>query len=492
MKKLNRERGITFIMTAISLSVLLGFAAFATDIGMMLHQQREAQSAADSAAVAAATTLSTTGNYSMAETVGLTDAAQNGYNVGTTNTCPITTPATSIEVCIQEPVNDPNTAFNKAGFVEADIIQPSSTPLVRAFMSMIGNSGFSGLNVSARAVAVAGGGSNPTGCIYVTDPTASDAMDLQGSFTVSAPDCAININSNSSTALQFTGAGGSLTAGTIGVVGDDHGQTGDASPAPVTGIPQFTDPLDTRDLEAEMPQLTANCTPYTPGQAITMTPFTPAGGQVDNNAGSAYFQQAYPVYHAVCYSGTVNLSNFTATNPLPSGVYVFTGAVTLSNVISAGSTITTTVNGVTTTTTVPGTGVTLVIADGGSLNVAPGAGETMNLTAPLLDTGNPTSDDDLWNGMLIYQPPSNTNQLTLQIGSSSANLTGIIDASTAQLFLNDSGGDNKGTCTNGGVCLTTNLIVGTLYDKTATLSMTSYSKTQNTGTGVFTRTALVE
>lgn len=486
MKKLNRESGITFIMTAISLSVLLGFGAFATDMGMMMHQKREAQTAADSAALSAATTLALTGNYTAAENAGLTDAAQNGYNVGTTNTCPITTPATSIEVCVQEPVNDPNTAFNKAGYVEADIIQPSSTPLVRTFMSMIGNSGFSGLAVSARAVAVAGGGSNPTGCIYVTNPTASDAMDLQGSFTVSAPDCAVDVNSNSSTALQFTGAGGTLTAGSVGVVGDASGHTTDATPAPVSGIPQFSDPMDTRNLQAEMPQLTANCGAY--NGTITMTSFTPAGGQVDNNAGSAYFQQAYPAYKAVCYSGTVNLSNFTATNPLPSGVYVFTGTVTLSNVVSAGSTFT--VNGV--TTTVPGTGVTLVLANGGSLNVAPGAGETMNLTAPPLDTGNPTSDDDLWNGMLIYQPPTNTNQLTLQIGSSSANLTGIIDASTAQLFLNDSGGDNKGTCTNGGVCLTTNLIVGTLFDKTATLSMTSYSKTQNTGTGVYTKTALVE
>ena len=56
----------------------------------------------------------------------------------------------------------------------------------------------------------------------------------------------------------------------------------------------------------------------------------------------------------------------------------------------------------------------------------------------------------------------------------------------AELYLQDSGGDH-----NGGVSLTTDLIVDKLFDKTATLTINSYSQANPTITPLKTVT-LVE
>ncbi len=131
------------------------------------------------------------------------------------------------------PADGPNTG--KVGFVEAIIRQPNPTFFMKLF-------GFANVNVGARAVAGSPGASNA--CVYVLNPTASDSMDLQGSFDVSAPQCGVIVDSNSSDALHFTGAGGTLTAGSVSVVGGDGGQVGDSTPAPITGAAPGGDPLN--------------------------------------------------------------------------------------------------------------------------------------------------------------------------------------------------------------------------------------------------------
>lgn len=465
MKKINGESGITLVVVALCMTAMLGFMALATNVGIMMHQQRELRAAADSAALAAATELTITGSYAAAENAGMNDAAANGFNASAN--CPSKANTSGPTICIKEPTNAIDSAFDSFGYVEADISQPATTSLIKAFMGLIHNNSFPAMTVAAKAVAVAAVGNGPGGCIYVMDPKASGAMTLQGSFTVKAPDCSVDINSNSSDALQFTGAGGTLTAGSVGVVGGDGGQVGDSTPAPIKGISQISDPLAFRDLSAEAGQITGktpnlSCGAYTGTIKMPSTPnLTPLGGsgQINTVAGGTY-----PSYSAVCYTGTVNMSGGT----LPAGVYFFSNAtVTLSNVT--------------------GTGVSFVFLSGSSLTVAPGANEKVNLTAPTLN--QPTSaDDNLWNGILFYQPPSNTSEMQLQIGSSSAQLTGIIYAPTAEFYLQDSGGDKSG-----GVSLTTNLIVGTLFDKTATMTMASYSASQEgSGAGVYPTVTLVQ
>ena len=84
------------------------------------------------------------------------------------------------------------------------------------------------------------------------------------------------------------------------------------------------------------------------------------------------------------------------------------------------------------------------------------------------------------------QPASNSSQIQVQFGSSYGTFDGIIFAPTAQLYLQDSGGDKSG-----GVTLTTDVIVNTFYDKTATLTINSYT-TAFGSSSPLTAVALVE
>ena len=83
------------------------------------------------------------------------------------------------------------------------------------------------------------------------------------------------------------------------------------------------------------------------------------------------------------------------------------------------------------------------------------------------------------------EPAKNSNQITIQKGDATGLIDGIIYAPSAKLFLQDSGGDKSG-----GLTLITDLIVGQLFDKTATLSIKSYS--QSTSGSPLTRVTLVE
>lgn len=150
----------------------------------------------------------------------------------------------------------------------------------------------------------------------------------------------------------------------------------------------------------------------------------------------------------VCYSGNVTLSNKT----LKPGVYVFTGNVSFSG-------------------TITGSGVSFYLL--GSLDASNG---TLNLTAPTSGT---------YNGILLFAGRNNSNSLSFDKGNASGSLTGIIYAPDSAMILNDSGGDK-----NGGLSLITDLIVNTLFDKTATLTVTSYSHSVKTSPLV--KVALVE
>ena len=54
MRILKDEQGQYLIMAALTMAVLLGFVAFATDVGVMLLQRSVAQTVADSTAIAGA------------------------------------------------------------------------------------------------------------------------------------------------------------------------------------------------------------------------------------------------------------------------------------------------------------------------------------------------------------------------------------------------------------------------------------------------------
>ncbi len=429
MRRFADDSGQILITSFLAMGCLLGFVALAADVGIMMRQKRMAQTAADAAAIAGALEL----NYGTASvtSAGQAAAAQNGFTNG----------SNGVTVTINPPpLYGPHA--NLPGYVEAivSIQQPT------IFMGLFG---VLNMTPAARAVATNGGGA-ANGCVYVLTPTGAKAMELQGSFTVTAPNCGVIVDSSDPGALQFTGGAGSLSAGSVGVVGGCGGcspcsSCSDSNPRPVGGIVPQSDPLAGLISPPVPASITPACSAPTGGK-LTGTLSNPAGG-------------------IACYSGDVTLSNVT----LGAGTYVFTGNVTLDgNVFTPVPTIGSPSNG------------TTIDVDTGTLSI--NTGTTLNLNAPWTSsTACPGCS-----GVALMQPSYNSNQITIQKGDASGTVDGIIYAPSAKLFLQDSGGDKSG-----GLTLITDLIVGSLFDKTATLSIQSFSQSNPTGS-LLTKIALVE
>ncbi|WP_263365941.1 pilus assembly protein TadG-related protein [Edaphobacter bradus] len=413
MKTRMHESGQATIMVLLSMLGLLGFVGLGTDVGLLFHAKRNLQIVADAAAIAGASEYPYTGS-SGANTAGQAAATANGVTNGTggasvvVNSPPLSGAHTS--------TTGPN------GYVEAVVSQPQST----VFMGLFG---WNSVPVSARAVAYKGAKS--TDCVYVMSQNASPAMALTGRFDVSVPGCGIVVDSNASNALNFTGASGTLSAGSVGVVGGATGHTSDSTPTPISGTAPVSDPL----IGIATPPPYSGCT-AAPGGTLT--------GPV-NNAGT------------VCYSGSVNINNAN----LAAGTYVFTGDVTLSG-------------------TVTGTGVTFYLLG----NLSALTNSRLNLTAPSSATNYPATSSNY--GILFYGASTDTGTLAFNVGNASGTLQGIIYAPTMNFTLQDNGGH-----TTGGLQLVTDLIVNTLSDTASMLSLTSY--TQSCGcNSPLTKVALVE
>jgi len=422
-RKLKDESGQATIITLLAMTCLLGFVGFAADVGTLLRAKRNMQIAADSAAIAGAAELT----YGDMTTAADAAAAQNGVVVGVNGGT----------VTVNSPPKAGPYAGLTGGYVEAIVSQSQPTFFMKIFH-------FTSMTVAARAVAYAGGVS--TDCIYVLNQNASDAMDLQGSFNVDAPNCGVIVNSNNSCAMQFTGGAGTLTAGSVGVAGGDCGQSGDSTPAPVTNVAQVSDPY-------------AGMTWPDPS-TMSCTDTTSTGGNLTGAIAPGCYIAPPGANGAL---GTLNISGTTTLT----GTYVFEGNVSLNGNVTSGA-----------------GGTTLDIYNGALTEGT--AATNINLTAPApCAIGALPPCGDGYGAIAIMQPPANTNTMTLEFGNSTGTIDGIIYAPNAQLFLHDSGGDKSG-----GIALITDLIVGTLYDQTATLNITSYS--QSTGYSPAIKVALVE
>ena len=418
------DTGQVLVLTTLSMLLLLGFAGLAVDVGMLFHAKRNMQIAADAAAVAGALDYKYDASTSSATAAAESAAEGNGI-----------TDLSNLTVHIP-PADGPNKGT--AGFVETIVDVPSPT----WFMSLFG---FRPVDVTARAVA--GPASPGDACIYALNPVANEAMQVQGSFEINAPGCGVIVDSKSSDALYFGGSAGILNASWVGVVGGDGGQTGDSSPAPVTGAAPISDPLG--GLEGP--------TPTNYGCSTAGDGYPGESGSTDTTTTTLTGAIAGPgAGIAVCYQQAVELNNVT----LGPGIYVFE-------------------NGVSTAGSVTTTGATLDVYSGG---FSTAANTTLDLVAP---TSGQT------NGIAVMEPPTNTNTVTLQIGNSTGTfgitgtVTGIIYAPQAELLMNDSGGDAQG-----GVTFNSDIIAGTLYDKTTSVTVTSYNAV--TPTSPLRKVTLVE
>lgn len=436
------EGGQIVVLTALSMTFLLGCMALAIDVGLLFNMKRKLQNAVDAAATSGAIDYMFNASHTTATAAATSALHANGF--------PSVTPTVNFYPNIVSVYHNNGDYYVQ---VAASVTDP--TFFLGAFQGMVGHTSAAQKSLTIAASAIAGLPGEGNACVIVLDPSDSDTMDLQGSFNVDAGGCGVVVDSTSSTGLQFTGGGGTLTAKYVAVVGPDAGgHTGDSTPAPVYNTAPVNNPFPS--LSGQTPS--SDCVAGTgPGGA---------GGNV--NSGTSYSGGATlnTLNNITCFSSAVTLTNFTSANPLPSGVLVFENGVTLGGTLYSGS-----------------NGTTLDVYSG---QLTVNTNTNLALTAP---TSAPTSAVPA--GIAILQPSTNTQQLQLQTGSSCGTVTGIIYAPMAQLFLNDSGGDHCGGTGFGDASYTTDLIVYQLFDKTATLNISNYNSYLTT-TGPLTAVALVE
>ena len=429
-RKWNDESGQILVFAVGGVIVLAGFLALALDASLLFRSRRNLQIAADSAATTAAldyyyNSSSGATAVTQAEAVGVQAAAIDNVKVVNGTTVDVHCP-------VQNGVYK-NSTCN--GYFEAIVQQPNPT----IFMGLFNHNS---VTVATRAVAGTPYVSNA--CVYVLNSSGNigaggggngvgkgdSSVYLFGKFDVSAPNCGMVINGTaSSDALNMQGGAGSLTAGSIAVVGGVAG-AGDSTPTPVTGAAPVENPLQA----ISPPTIPASCT---------------SGGSISNTS----------FVSGACYSGD-NKGNLTVTNDTFNGTFIFTGTGTLT----FGGNVTSGANG-----------ATIYLQNGGMSEnagtVFTGPAITSTPVPPGCASGcfaAPSSGS--LQGIALMAPSTNTNLIEFNFGNSSGTIDGITYMPGATLYLHNNSGSGPG------LVLDTDLVIGQIDDQAGSVTINSFSQ----------------
>lgn len=435
------ESGNVLVLTAMCLTILMGFVAMAIDVGMLFHARLQMQIAADAAAAAAALDYKY-GESTRAQSDATTAATQNGMLATGTAT-----------------INDPPTSgYHKAaGYIEAVVSEPYPTFFMKTF-------GFGAVNVSARAVA---GSSQGSGCLWTLAKSGAD-VSLTGSGAIVAQNCNIYDDSGASNALQVVGSG-SISAKSIGIVGGYNNVGGHISPnPPTTGIAPAADPLSLPAPTIPTGSCSGSaCNPSNVGSGNmvlgpgTYTSITNVGsGTLTLTPGN------YIITGSLSNTSTLGKLILGAGNYTIGGNFTSTGSGSLTlgaGLYTVGGNLSLTGSG-------PMTGSGVTFYTQGSTTVT-GSGN-MNLSAPTSGT---------YSGVLFFQSTSDTQAMKIT-GSSGDDLQGIVYAPAAALTLTGSGN----------VTVSLDIIVDSLnITGSGTVTVTNYAVVDNTSS-VLGKLAMVE
>lgn len=275
------------------MTLLLGFLAFATDVGTLFYAKREMQTAADAGAIAAAAEI----NYTDMTAAARADTAQNGFSNGVNGTT-VT-------------VNSPPLYGSYAGlggYVEVIVSQPQPTFFMPVFGALSKHFNGTTMTVSSRAVATNGPGA---GCIYTLGTSGTD-IGVTGNADISVPTCGIVDDSSSGSALSLTG-NVTLDAKSIGIVGGAS-ETGNVTvtPTPVTGIIPSGDPL----AYLTAPTVPAHCTnsiSLTGNQTQTLSQGCYAGISATGNSALTISAGTYIVNGNLTVTGNASITGASVT-----------------------------------------------------------------------------------------------------------------------------------------------------------------------------------
>jgi Flp pilus assembly protein TadG len=430
MMILKDERGNVLVLTALSLTVLMGVIALAIDVGMLYRAKRLVQRAADSGALLAAAQI---GSDSSGQTAANLGATQNGFTIGTN-------PGTvSVTANTQTPTST-------TGYVKVKVTE--HTPTI--FMPILGSS-FRTIDVSGVAAATYTLSTNnacmlglsqtgvqvPNASGVETDGSTSmvwntkvmSDVSVQGSSKIIAPNCGVQACGPASEV-----AGSGKTAAAIYAWGSAN-ITAKTNTAPSYGTDNSGSKVaSTPILKGCAGDPLASSVPTKPTAGTCIDP----SWMVNHNAGGAAETISPGTY---CNFNTSNVSTLT----MQPGLYIMKNTFSTNS----GSTIT-------------GTGVTIFLANGviansgnytyvagGSTPYGVGNGTTMNITAPTSSANGGVPGVAIWDGNTSASTP---DTFTFGGGASSS-FTGAIYAPNSNLML----GNGSGTST-----MSSNIIANTI------------------------------
>ncbi len=288
----SKQRGFVLIVTALSIITLVAFVGVVFDTGYLGWMRERAQNASDAAVMSAMLDLKNGDTLSTATTDGQADASTNGFTNGAGNTT----------VAINNPPLYGSYAGNTA-YVEAVVRKQ----VPNLFMALLGQNT---TTVGARSTAAIGG-NGTSGCIYALDPTASRAISLAGSNTITF-NCSAYSESNSSSAYYSEG---SITldlshTARVGVVGSYQMNNG-------------TYMIDDSTGNSETP-----VTVTSPGDPLASIA-APTGGTLVASSSSYYDMNSKPPNNTLqpgVYCGGLTFGNTNgATFTMNAGTYVMAG-----------------------------------------------------------------------------------------------------------------------------------------------------------------------
>jgi Flp pilus assembly protein TadG len=431
MRLRDEESGQMLVLTALCMTVLMGFLAMAIDVGMLFRAKRNVQIAADAGAIAGA----------LQEQYGGTVNPSCGNGVSSV-TCAVDNAVGANGVPAADVVaanTNPTDGYHKGtGYVEAIVSAPNPTFFFSAFRGAK-----TSFNVTARAVA---GLVPSTACMYVLDPTDANSLNIQGKVT--APGCGIQVNSNNADASCDQGA--AIAAPFLHIAGGQDAGGGcqpTNSTQVVTGVAPSGDPLNNMTGVS----VASVCTPINTvllggaNPTVTAATIIPSTTLLIGNVAVA----------ASCFGDlNVLLSALTLGRPGSNQLFIFENGVQLLGNV--------TVNG------------TIDIAQG-----------TLVQGAAQLTINAPADPADMFNGIALFEPSTNATPCSptlptpcLQVRLVGGGLNGIIYAPTSRVSIQGQGGV-------GG-------IVAYQLDVTGPLSLTENYNLANPSTSPLNKVELVE
>ena len=379
---LREESGQTVLFVALFLGlVALGFIAFALDAGVLFRAKRMAESAAQAAAVAAAEQMGVN-NASNEQAVANGMAKLNGFDT-TLSTNPATVTLTT-----------PSTGNFTGSYVQATVSMPIKTYFMGAFSSSKGT-------VPVAATAIAGGGVSSQICVCL-----NGNLSMVGGSTLDASGCGIMDNSASSGSISVSGS--TIDGTSFASTSTGWSLSGDTVNVPADAIVAGETTSCTPSLPTAPTFVVGNCITDPGGAGGTHT-FGPA------NASST-----------ICYKGLTMGAN-GGTTTLNPGTYVIYGNYLTFDSGSGGH------------SNLGGNGVFFYLTNGAELVMQGGANVNLVSGGATKNGGGTAPSVGVNDGILIYQPSSDTAVLGFNGGSSSF-MNGAIIAPGANVTINNGSG----------------------------------------------------